>query len=105
MTSVELRQLRYFLAVAEELDIGRAAEHLLVTGPFLAQQLKTLERDLDVRLFDRDHRSMSLSPAGAALLPQVRALVERADDLRLRAGRLAGPSRCGSAMSTGCPRT
>ncbi|AJE39412.1 LysR family transcriptional regulator [Streptomyces nodosus] len=89
MTSVELRQLRYFLAVAEELDIGRAAEHLLVTGPFLAQQLKTLERDLDVRLFDRDHRSMSLSPAGAALLPQVRALVERADDLRLRAGRLA----------------
>ena len=89
MTNVELRQLRYFVAVAEELNFGRAAERLLIAGPSLSQQIKALEQDLGVRLFDRDRRSVALTPVGAALLPPTRVLLERADDLQRRAAQMA----------------
>ncbi|VEG51072.1 LysR family transcriptional regulator [Mycolicibacterium aurum] len=82
---MELRQLRYFVTVADELNFGRAAERLRIAGPSLSQQIKALERDLKVRLFDRDRRSVALTAAGSALLPQARALIGQADEFRRQA--------------------
>jgi DNA-binding transcriptional LysR family regulator len=82
---VELRQLRYFVTVADELNFGRAAERLRIAGPSLSQQIKALERDLKVQLFDRNRRSVALTAAGSALLPSARALIGQADELRRQA--------------------
>jgi DNA-binding transcriptional LysR family regulator len=97
---VELRHLRYFVAVAEELNFGRAAKRLCIAGPSLSQQIKVLERDLRVRLFDRDRRSVTLTATGAALLPSARTLLDQADQLRRSAIglSLAEPVRVGYAQ-------
>lgn len=101
--TVELRQLRYFVTVAEELNFGRAAERLRIAGPSLSQQIKALERDLKVTLFDRDRRSVALTQAGTALLPEARALVQQADELRRRAQGLAASEPVRIGYVNWCP--
>lgn len=78
---IKLRQLRYFLALAEELHFGRAAERLAISQPPLSWNIKQLEEEMDVRLFERDSHSVRLTSAGYALVPLAHDLLERADDL------------------------
>ncbi|MER7682583.1 LysR family transcriptional regulator [Streptomyces sp. NPDC096934] len=69
--------LRYFVAVAEELNFSAAARRLHMATSPLSQRIKDLERELDQRLFDRDTHSVALTPAGEALLPIARDVLER----------------------------
>ena len=87
---IELRLWRQFAAVAEELHFGRAARSLHMTQPPLTQAIAQLERLLDVRLFERTKRSVQLTAAGQALLPQVRELLARARELPAQARAAAG---------------
>ncbi len=68
-TDVHVRDLRYFVAVAEELHFTRAAEKLYVSQPALSKQIRVLERQLGAELFRRDRQGVTLTAAGAALLP------------------------------------
>jgi DNA-binding transcriptional LysR family regulator len=78
---IELRQWRQFVALAEELHFGRAAARLHMTQPPLTQAIAGLEQALGVVLFERTRRSVQITPAGAALLPEVRELLARAQGL------------------------
>jgi len=95
---VELRQLRYFVILADELHFGRAATRANIVQSALSQQLKRLERELDVRLIDRDTHHVKLTQAGQAFLVEARQIIAHVD----RAAEAAkGRTRTASTLLVG----
>lgn len=86
---LDLRKLRYFLTVAEELHFGRAALRLHLAQPPLTRQISALEAELGFRLFDRTSRTVSLTAQGRSFLPYARAVLEQVDLASVIAGKLA----------------
>lgn len=86
---LELRHLRYFVAVAEELHFGRAAERLKMAQPPLSQQVQRMERQLGYALFTRSTRGVALTAAGEALLPRAKQALARVADDWDAVGRVA----------------
>ncbi|MFE3883097.1 LysR family transcriptional regulator [Streptomyces lydicus] len=87
---MELRTLRYFVAVAEELHFGRAATRLHMSQPPLSRAIKQLEADVGALLFVRSAVGVTLTPVGTVLLDEARALLDHADRVRLRVSAATG---------------
>lgn len=101
--NIELRHLRYFVAVAEELHFGRAATRLNISQPPLSQQIQMLEQHVGARLLARTNRSVALTAAGKQFLADCRQILAQVDDAAARAARLhqgeAGELRIGFTSS------
>src|SRR6201986_3551713 len=100
---VELRQLRYFVTLAEELHFGRAAEREHIVQSALSQQVQRLERGLGVRLLERSTHHVALTAAGAVFLVEARQILEpaaRAPDAGRDAPSGAAPLRVGISDSS-----
>src|SRR5262249_38729519 len=106
---MDLRQLSYFVAVAEEGQFTRAAARVLVAQPAISAQIRGLERELGETLFHRDPRAVRLTEAGAALLPHARAALAAAergrDTIASLRGLLYGRLRIGVAGPVAGPLT
>ncbi|WP_318392625.1 LysR family transcriptional regulator [Enterobacter sp.] len=86
--NIELRHLRYFIAVAEELHFGHAAARLNISQPPLSQQIQILEQQVGARLLARTNRSVTLTPAGAQFLADCRQILIQVEEAAARAARL-----------------
>src|SRR5258706_379110 len=86
---MELRHLRYFVAVGEEQHFGRAAERLHLAQPALSRQIQDLENEIGFQLFDRLPRGVKISTAGKAFLVDVRRILQEVNEATTRAGRVA----------------
>lgn len=97
---VNLRDLKYILAVAETRHFGRAADRCFVSQPTLSGQIKKLEDELDVVIFERTNRSVEVTPVGAAILAHARLILEQATAIeqvaRAHQDPMAGPLRVGA---------
>src|ERR1700692_5108321 len=97
---MELRHLRYFIAVAEELHFARAAAKLNIAPPTLSAQIQQLETSLGARLFDRKTRSVALTHVGKRFLEEARAALRQVEQAE-RVGRRAARGDIGS-IAIGC---
>src|SRR6201984_969688 len=92
---MELRPLRHFVAVAEELHFARASERLHIAAPSLSQQIKSLEASLGAPLFVRDRRHVEFTAAGRMLLPDAREILALAARAQRHVTGATGPLRVG----------
>ena len=99
-----LTELRYVVAVARHRHFGRAAERCFVSQPTLSGQIKKLEQELGVDIFERSNRSVEITPAGEQILAHARLIMEQADAIRQLAQSyhdpVAGPLRVGAEIAS-----
>ncbi len=98
---VELRHLKYFLAVSEELNFTKAAKKLYISQPPLSRQIKELEQTLDARLFDRNNKRVVLTDAGKYFKKEVEVILQELEKIKITTHKIAthtsGEFRIGSS--------
>lgn len=88
---MNLKDLQYFVSVAEQKHFGKAAEYCHVSQPTLSMQLKKLEHEIDTLLFEREHKQVMLTAAGEALLPQAKSIIQSSEQFKITAKALKDP--------------